>query len=84
MLVAWGIVLASIGLFAGGIAWADTLGDATPLAIIGAIVLFFGGVLYGLLACRLVTPSRITDQYVWVSGVHADFLNRLEIWPYNI
>jgi uncharacterized membrane protein len=84
MIIAWGIVLASIAAIVGGIALSDTLGDATAIPILGGIVLFLGGLIYGLMACRLVTPARITDEYVWVSGVHPDFLNRLEIWPYNI
>lgn len=84
MLIAWGIALLGLALFVGGIAFSDSLGDATALVIVAAIVLFFGGLIFGLIACRLVTPSRITDEYVWVNGVHPDFLNRLEHWPYHI
>jgi hypothetical protein len=84
MLIAWGIVLASVALLVGGIALSDTLGDSTVLAVLGAIVLFFGGLIFGLIACRLVWAARITDEYVWLNGVHPEFLNRLEIWPYNI
>ena len=58
---------------------------------IWGLLLFLGGLIggavvgiAGLLSCRLITPTRITDEYVWVKGVHPDYLDRLAIWPYNI
>jgi hypothetical protein len=85
MLIAWGLALFSIVVVGGGgIALADTLQDATPLVILAAFLLTIGALVYGLTACRLITPQRITDQYVWVKGVNPDYLNRLEPWVWKV
>jgi hypothetical protein len=55
-----------------------------PFLMLGAILMFLGGLIYGLVACRLVSPKRMTDDYIWLKGVHPEFLNRLEPWPYHI
>ena len=51
------------------------------LILLGVLV-FFGGALYGLIAARMVAPKRISDDYVWLKGVHPDFLAELPVWPY--
>jgi hypothetical protein len=47
--------------------------------IVGFFVAVIGGI-YGLIAARLVAPKRITDEYVWLKGVHPDFLAALPAW----
>ena len=43
-----------------------------------------GGLLYGLNASTLVTAKRISHDYVWLKGVHPDFLAGLSEWPGEI
>ena len=85
MLLAWSTVLLGVVMFIGGIMLAnkDAEDAGVPLIIVGLLVPL-AGLIYGLVACRLVTPQRITDQYVFIKGVHRDFLNRLEPWMWNV
>jgi hypothetical protein len=86
MMIAVGLALGSIamamaGIFLGNLAqgyegWFSLL----PLAVFTLI----GAALYGQYACRLVWPQRITDQYVWLKGVHPSFLDQLPVWSYGI
>jgi hypothetical protein len=48
--------------------------------LIGAILLL-GAIVYGLLAVRVVAPSKIDDKFVWLRGVNKDYLNQLPQWP---
>lgn len=79
---AWGVGLLGLGLFTSAIALGNS--DLTPWALLFASVLSLAALIYGLIACRLITPQRITDQYVFVSGVHLEFLDRLEVWNWNV
>jgi hypothetical protein len=83
MLIAWGLVGASFLMFCGGIAIAEQA-EWAPFLIIASIPLGLGAAIFGLMGCRMVWPKRITDQYVWLKGVHPDFLNRLEAWQWNV
>ena len=83
MLIAWSLVLTCILLFVVGGAFAEQLAIA-PWLMVGSVFGLLGAAIYGLVACRLVTPQRINDQYIWLKGVHPDFLNRLEVWQWNI
>jgi uncharacterized membrane protein len=80
ILVAWGLILASIALFVAGAAFIDRAPEAGWLFLL-AIGLFFGGAIYGLVAARMVRPTRITDTHVWLKGVHPDFLAGLPELP---
>ena len=82
IIVGWSLVLLSIGLVIGGIAAADRT-EMAPLLILGGILLFFVGALYGLLRSRIVTAQRIADPYIWLKGVHPAVLADLAPWPYN-
>jgi hypothetical protein len=85
MLFAWSTVLLGAALFAGGIALANNDADqAGVILVIAGLLIPLAGLIFGLVACRLVTPQRITDQYVFIKGVHRDFLNRLEPWMWNV
>jgi hypothetical protein len=83
MLFAWAAVLASFLLFGFAVSRVDHEQWA-PLAMILAILLALAAAIYGLVACRLVWPKRMTDQYIWLKGVHPNFLNRLEAWQWNL
>ena len=77
--IAWGLVLGSVAMFVIG-AGIDN-DDFCALLILLSIITFFGGAIYGLLAARVVTPVRIDDEYVWLKGVHPDFLAALPELP---
>jgi hypothetical protein len=83
MLVSWLTFLACGAMLFVGIANAESA-DWAPLLILLGIVGGLAAAITGLIICRLVTPERITDEYVWVKGVHPEFLNRLDVWPYHI
>ena len=85
MLYAWGCGLACLALIVLGIVAAAQTDEPGFLllmliGIVGGLIALVGGAA----AVALVSPTRITDEYVWLKGVHPDFLNRLEVWPYHI
>jgi hypothetical protein len=86
MLTAWALIFLSIGLFIGGAFHIDGAnGEVWPaLLMIFSIVLLLGAAIYGLVSCRMVWPQRMTGDYIWLKGVNAEFLNRLEPWQWNL
>lgn len=84
MLLAWSTVLVGALLFGLGIAVGDSNEGVAIAGVILGLLVPLGGLIYGLIACRLVTPQRITDQYVFIKGVHPDFLSRLEPWMWTV
>ena len=49
--------------------------------ILLGIVLTVGSMIFGSMASQMVVPARITDDYVWLKGVHPDYLADLPPWP---
>ena len=85
ILYAWGMVLISILLIIAGVMFVDPADSVLPVvAMMAGGVLFLVGLLYGQYAPALVSPKRMTDDYIWLKGVHPDFLDRLEVWQWNI
>ena len=85
LLIAWGIALLAVLLFVGSfflIELAD--GVIFGCLIFASVALLITAPIYGQIACRMVAPKRITDQYIWLKGVHPEFLNRLEVFPYAV
>jgi hypothetical protein len=83
MQIAWGLILLSVVMFCVAIPYVDQQSWA-PFLMIGAFPLALGAAIWGLLMCRMVWPKRMTDQYIWLKGVHPDFLRRLEAWQWRI
>jgi len=83
MTFSWSAILLCVLLVCTAIYFIDQQPWA-PWVIIFSIPAALGFALYGLIGCRLVTPKRITDQYVWLKGVHPGFLDRLEPWLWNV
>ena len=84
ILIGWLSVLLGIAVLAGSIAIVVNPNCQTPLVGWGiplGLVMFLGGAIYGLMASRMVAPARITDEYVWLKGVHPDYLADLPPWP---
>jgi hypothetical protein len=80
-ITAGGIALGAAGIFLGN----QGIGSEGWFALLPlAFVTLLGAALYGQYACRLVWPQRITDQYVWLKGVHPSFLDQLPVWSYGI
>jgi hypothetical protein len=48
-------------------------------ALVGGLVLLVGGIT-GAAMATIITPTKITKENVWVSGVHQDFLAELPEW----
>jgi hypothetical protein len=85
MLYSWGVGLACLGMMVGGVVMAIQLDQ--PEYMLLSLVGLIGGLvalIAGQALVGLVSPQRITDEYVWLKGVHPDYLNRLDPWPYNI
>lgn len=85
MIFSWVAGLVFIGLMVLGIA----LLVQTEEGMYALLLLFgfIGGLItliVGTNMVGLVTPKRITDDYVWLKGVHPDFLNRLDVWMWNV
>jgi hypothetical protein len=57
----------------------QSLWAAGPLALSVAATL--GAIIYSSMASYMVRPVRITDDYVWLKGVHPDYLADLPPWP---
>ena len=51
--------------------------------MLSGVVLGLFAAIYGLIAARMVVAERISDDYVWLKGVHPDFLASLPPWPYT-
>lgn len=85
ILFAWGLALTGVLLLIAGVAFIDQTNSPLPLIVIfAAIALFVTSLIYGQYATALVSPKRMTDDYIWLKGVHPDFLDRLEVWQWQI
>jgi hypothetical protein len=82
MLIGWGMVLASVALIILGAAMVDSTPEAGWMIAVGVLA-FFAGAIYGLLRARMVWPRRMNDQFIWLKGVHPEFLGELPHWPYS-
>ncbi len=74
IIITWLLVLLSLGCFVLSIAM-----EELSLFFVG-LVLFFGAVIYGILKARVVVPQKIDDQYVYLIGVNADYLQQFPQW----
>lgn len=85
MLFAWGVGLVCLAMMVGSIFLVAQTDE--PGYLILMLIGFLGGLIVliaGQAAVGMVSPNRMTDEYIWLKGVHPDFLNRLEVWPYRI
>jgi hypothetical protein len=71
----WALVLVGLALCAAAVLAGPALlwGPGVALMVV-AIPVF-------LLRARIVWPTRIEHGYVWLAGVHPDYLARLPEWP---
>ncbi len=73
--ITWVLLLLGVG----GLVVALLVGDNNFL--LAGILLIFAGIIYGVVAVRIVWPARIDDKFAWLKGVNKDYLNELPQWP---
>jgi hypothetical protein len=72
-----GALLGTIMLFGGlFVVGASTASENYSVAL-GGLILFLAGIITMVTSWRTVTASKIEEPYVWVKGVHRDFLDQL-------
>lgn len=74
LIIGWTSVVLGLTLLIGGLG----LSSGTA-ALIGGAILLVGGITGGILA-SVITPTKITKENVWITGVHRDFLAQLPDW----
>jgi hypothetical protein len=74
IIIAWMLVALSIACFYFAVAF-----EMMAFVLVGAIV-FLGGIIYGAVKARLVAPQKIDDQYVWLTGINAKYLDQFPEW----
>jgi hypothetical protein len=82
MLMTAGIAVLGFAVGVGGLYLAAQGNEIAvllvPIGLVGGLIV---GTAYGQYACRLVWPKKISSQFVWLRGVHPDFLKLLPPWP---
>lgn len=74
ILITWIVVLLSFACFHFAAAT-----EAMSLLFVG-LLLFLGGVIYGIVKARIVAPQKIDDHYVWLAGVNSNYLEQFPEW----
>jgi hypothetical protein len=81
----WSIFGGWMGSFAGlgFIIWGIAVGSrhVAPVLIIGGIVVLLVAVIAGSILSSTVSPAKITRKYVWLRGVHPEYLAALPDFP---
>ena len=82
IIIGWIVVLASVGMFVTAGVYSDRLGEeiVAPLILAG-VATFFAGAIYGLVAARMVAPTKITSEHIWIKGVQPEYLATLPECP---
>lgn len=62
-----------------GFVMAVIVGDNNFL--LAGILLILAGIIYAVVAVRIVTPAKIDDKFAWLKGVNKDYLDELPQWP---
>jgi hypothetical protein len=71
ILTAWLLCLAGVGLPIAG-----AVMESAAVAIVGGVI-FLIGLFYAVIAVPIVKVKRIDDDYVWLRGIHPDYLAAL-------
>ena len=73
--VTWSLLLLAVGAFVMAVILEDNN------FVLPGILLLLAGIIYGVVAVRIVTPAKIDDKFAWVKGVNKDYLDELPQWP---
>jgi hypothetical protein len=86
ILIAWMMGVLGVVIMVASIVIVSDPQGRTPWVgwgILLGIVVILAAAIYGSAASQMVRPVRITDDYIWLKGVHPDFLADLPPWPYR-
>ena len=73
--ITWLLILLGVAGFIMAVIVADNT------FLLAGIILILAGIIYALVALRIVTPARIDDKFAWLKGVNKDYLDELPQWP---
>lgn len=80
ILIGWLSFLMAVGVPIAGFSLADPQSDVGPMILLGSIVCGVIGIIVGVVKARVVCATKIDDEYVWIKGVHSDYLEALPVW----
>lgn len=84
MLIAWSLVIVGLVSFVGGLIAMDgagTNGDFLILIVLLGPISLIAGALLGIYGCRVVTPKKVDDHYVWLRGICPEYLAQFPDLP---
>ncbi len=81
--LSWSLVLGGVALAVASGFLADRYLAAGVAGLFVGIAVILVGAFYGAISARLVAAKRITADYIWLKGVHPEFLAMLPDWPYE-
>lgn len=75
-----GVITGFVFLFGGLMSDLGTSSIAVAGIALSMPIMLLGA-LYGALGARMVYAKKIDDNFVWLGGVHQDYLAKLPEWP---
>lgn len=81
----WGIAIGWLSFLLGTVMFIVGVANSNPnnewwIVVVAALVGGLIGVIVGVVKSRVVAPAKITDDHVWLKGVHPDYLATLPLW----
>jgi hypothetical protein len=84
IMISWYIALAGVAGFIAGLAALSSEGSVQSIGPwlmgIGGLAAFFA-IVYGNFGARVVYPTKIDDNFIWLKGVCPEYLAELPPWP---
>jgi predicted RNA-binding Zn-ribbon protein involved in translation (DUF1610 family) len=78
---AWLAVVGGVVMIFVGFANSQPGNGAWLVVSLAGLILLLVGAIAGATLARIVAPTRITKQYVWMKGIHPEFLTSLPDFP---
>jgi hypothetical protein len=50
------------------------------MMLFAGLMILLGAAIYGIVKARVVAPQKIDDQYVWLTGINANYLQQFPEW----
>jgi hypothetical protein len=82
LVIGWTLIVGGAAMLGVGLASIGQSPRALPAITLGLLVAL-GGLIYVSRAARIVQAKWITNHFVWLKGVHPDYLATLPPWPYE-
>lgn len=81
IIIGWTVALTGVALLFAGLI-SDSMNSSLPMVGVAlSIPTILLGALYGAFGARMVYAKKIDDNFVWLGGVHQDYLAKLPEWP---